>query len=90
MLNPNRGPKPAKTKINIQDQVLNVSRKERLRVEVLLCTGEKLHGTIRSFDNFSLLLDSQPERLIYKHGVVMITLLDPLPDFHRMEDERHR
>jgi host factor-I protein len=86
MYNPNRGAKPVKTKINVQDQVLNISRKERLRVEVLLSTGEKLQGTIRSFDNFSLLLDGQPERLIYKHGVVMVSLLDPLPEFHRIEE----
>jgi len=86
MFNPNRGPQMAKTKINVQDQVLNVSRKERLRVEVLLLTGEKLQGFIRSFDNFSLLLDAKPERLIYKHGVVMLTLLDPLPDFQRLEE----
>jgi len=86
MFNPNRGVKPVKTKINIQDQVLNVSRKERLRVEVLLSTGEKLQGTIRSFDNFSLLLDGRPERLIYKHGMVSITLLDPMPEFQRLEE----
>jgi len=86
MYNPNRGAKIVKTKINIQDQVLNISRKERLRVEVLLLTGEKLQGNIRSFDNFSLLLDGRPERLIYKHGVVMISLLDPLPEFHRLEE----
>ena len=86
MFNPNRGAKPVKTKINIQDQVLNISRKERLRVEVLLLTGEKVQGTIRSFDNFSLLLDSRPERLLYKHGVVSISLLDPLPEFHRLEE----
>jgi host factor-I protein len=86
MYNPNRGAKVVKTKINIQDQVLNISRKERLRVEVLLLTGEKLQGNIRSFDNFSLLLDGRPERLIYKHGVVMISLLDPLPEFQRLEE----
>ena len=84
-----RGPKVTKPKINIQDQVLNISRKERLRLEVLLLTGEKLRGTIRSFDNFSLLLEGESERLLYKHGVVMITLLDPLPEIHRMDEGRH-
>ncbi len=55
--------------INIQDQFLNRMRKERITVIVELITGEKIEGQIISFDNFSLILRNENERLIYKHAI---------------------
>ena len=46
-----------KTPFNIQDQYLNQSRKERIRVIVQLMAGEKMDGFIKSFDNFSVLME---------------------------------
>ncbi|AJE03497.1 RNA chaperone Hfq [Geobacter pickeringii] len=66
----------AKAPFNIQDQYLNQSRKERVRVAVKLMSGEKLEGYIKSFDNFSVLMEIQGDILIYKHAIASITSVD--------------
>ena len=72
-----------KTPFNIQDQYLNQSRKERVKVLVQLMSGEKLEGHIKSFDNFSVLLDSNGDILIYKHAISTITSADGLFRLHQ-------
>ena len=66
----------AKAPFNIQDQYLNQARKERVRVSVTMMSGDKLEGHIKSFDNFSVLLDSNGDILIYKHAISTITSAD--------------
>jgi host factor-I protein len=66
----------AKAPFNIQDQYLNQARKERIRVAVTMMSGNKLEGHIKSFDNFSVLLDSGGDILIYKHAISTITSAD--------------
>lgn len=66
----------AKTPFNIQDQYLNQTRKERVRVTIIMMSGAKLEGFIKSFDNFSVLLDSDGDILIYKHAISTITSTD--------------
>ncbi len=58
-----------KNHINIQDQFLNRMRKERVTVIIELITGERIEGQITSFDNFSLIVRNDNERLIYKHAI---------------------
>ncbi len=58
-----------RNQINIQDQFLNRMRKERVTVIIELITGEKIEGLITSFDNFSLIIRNENERLIYKHAI---------------------
>ena len=66
----------AKAPFNIQDQYLNQSRKERIKVVVHMMSGDKMEGHIKSFDNFSVLLDSSGDILIYKHAISTITSVD--------------
>jgi len=66
----------AKAPFNIQDQYLNQSRKERVKVVVTMMSGEKLLGHIKSFDNFSVLLDIDTDILIYKHAISTIAAAD--------------
>lgn len=66
----------AKAPFNIQDQYLNQSRKERVKVVVTMMSGAKLEGYIKSFDNFSVLLDIQSDVLVYKHAISTITSAD--------------
>ena len=66
----------AKAPFNIQDQYLNQSRKERVKVAVTLMSGERMEGYIKSFDNFSVLLDASGDLLIYKHAISSITSAD--------------
>jgi host factor-I protein len=73
----------AKAPFNIQDQYLNQARKERVRVAVMMMSGNKLEGFIKSFDNFSVLLDSNGDILIYKHAISTITAADGLFRLHQ-------
>jgi host factor-I protein len=59
---------------NIQDAFLNTVRREKTAVVVYLLNGAKLTGRIRSFDKFSVLLESGPqEQLIFKHAISTIS-----------------
>jgi host factor-I protein len=66
----------SKAPFNIQDQYLNQSRKERVKVVVKMMSGDALEGHIKSFDNFSVLLEAGGDILIYKHAIATITSLD--------------
>ena len=66
----------AKAPFNIQDQYLNQSRKERVKVIITMMSGDKLEGFIKSFDNFSVLMDHNSDVLIYKHAISTITAAD--------------
>ncbi|MBF0565953.1 MAG: RNA chaperone Hfq [Nitrospirae bacterium] len=57
---------------NLQDQFLNQLRKEKITVIVYLTNGVRLKGTIRSFDNFVIILKDTRNQLIYKHAVSTI------------------
>ena len=59
---------------NIQDAFLNTVRREKTSVIVYLLSGAKLTGRIRSFDKFSVLLESgSQEQLIFKHAISTIS-----------------
>jgi host factor-I protein len=59
--------KPAQ---NIQDTFLNTARKDRVNVTIYLLSGVKLTGRIRSFDKYSVILETNnQEQLIFKHAI---------------------
>jgi host factor-I protein len=59
---------------NIQDALLNTVRREKTNVIVYLLNGVKLTGRIRSFDKFSVLLESGlQDQLIFKHAISTIS-----------------
>lgn len=59
---------------NIQDAFLNTVRREKTAVIIYLLNGAKLTGRIRSFDKFSVLLESGThEQLIFKHAISTIS-----------------
>ena len=59
---------------NIQDAFLNTVRREKTTVMIYLVNGAKLTGRIRSFDKFSILLESGPhDQLIFKHAISTIS-----------------
>ena len=58
---------------NIQDAFLNTVRREKDTVTIYLMNGAKLTGRIRSFDKYSVLLESaSQEQLIFKHAISTI------------------
>jgi len=72
---PEKREKMEKTPQNIQDDFLNTVRKEKLVVTVNLLSGDKLTGRIRSFDKYSLILESNSqEQLVFKHAVATVVL----------------
>lgn len=59
---------------NIQDAFLNTVRRDKTTVTVFLLSGAKLIGRIRSFDKFSVLLESgSQDQLIFKHAISTIS-----------------
>jgi host factor-I protein len=66
----------AKSPFNIQDQYLNQARKERVHVTILMMSGDKLQGYVKSFDSFCVLVDSGGDLLLYKHAISSITSTD--------------
>jgi host factor-I protein len=59
--------KPAQ---NIQDSFLNNARKDKIILTIYLMSGVKLSGRIKSFDKYSLVLETNnQEQLIFKHAV---------------------
>lgn len=60
---------------NIQDAILNSTRREKAPVTVNLLDGKTLNGRIKSFDKFSVLLDGNgKDFLIFKHAISTIAL----------------
>lgn len=56
--------------INLQDTFLNQLRKNNVFVTVFLLNGFQLKGTVKSYDNFTVLLESEgKQQLIYKHAI---------------------
>ena len=59
--------KPAQ---NIQDSFLNNARKDKVVLTIYLMSGVKLSGRIKSFDKYSLVLETNnQEQLIFKHAI---------------------
>lgn len=64
--------KPAQ---NIQDSFLNTARKEKINVTIYLLSGVKLTGRIRSFDKYSVVLETNnQEQLIFKHAISTVAM----------------
>jgi len=64
--------------INLQDAFLNQARRDRLNVTMFLMNGFQLHGVVKGFDGFTVVLDSEGrQQLIYKHAIS--TIVPPRP-----------
>ena len=56
--------------INLQDTFLNNLRKNSIFVTVFLLNGFQLKGIVKSYDNFTVLLEVDgKQHLIYKHAI---------------------
>ncbi|PYV19459.1 MAG: RNA chaperone Hfq [Acidobacteria bacterium] len=70
--------RPIEKQQNIQDGFLNSARKEKLNVTIYLLSGVKLAGRIRSFDKYSVVLESNgQEQLVFKHSIATVVLPRP-------------
>lgn len=63
---------------NIQEAFLNNARREKTYLTVYLMSGVKLSGRIRSFDKYSVILETNnQEQLIFKHAISTVVVSKP-------------
>jgi RNA chaperone Hfq len=56
--------------INVQESFLNVALAGGKHITVHLLNGAKVSGSVRSFDKYSIVLETKTqEQLIFKHSV---------------------
>jgi len=71
--------KPAQ---NIQDSFLNNARKDKIVLTIYLMSGVKLSGRIKSFDKYSLVLETNnQEQLIFKHAISTVVTLKTIHSY---------
>jgi len=63
--------KPAQ---NIQDSFLNTARKEKINITIYLLSGVKLTGRIRSFDKYSVVLETNNQEQLIKHAISTVAM----------------
>ena len=60
---------------NIQEAFLNTARKEKTFLTLYLMSGVKLSGRIKSFDKYSIILETNSqEQLIFKHAISTVVV----------------
>lgn len=63
---------------NIQEAFLNNARKEKTFLTIYLMSGVKLSGKIKSFDKYSVILETNnQEQLIFKHAISTVVVSRP-------------
>ncbi len=59
----------SKTQI-LQDQMLNMLRRDRQLITVFLMNGFQMKGVITGFDDFTVILETDDkQQMIYKHAI---------------------
>lgn len=60
---------------NIQETFLNNARKDKTFLTIYLMSGVKLSGRIKSFDKYSVVLETNnQEQLIFKHAISTVVV----------------
>lgn len=66
---------------NIQDAFLNTARREKQDVVFQLSDGKTISGRIKSFDKFSVLIDTEgQDLLVFKHAISTISVEKKKPN----------
>ena len=59
---------------NLQDNFLNIARRDRFTVTMFLMNGFQMRGYVTGFDAFSVVLTSDGKQMfLYKHAISTIT-----------------
>lgn len=68
-----------KQQFNLQDFFLNQVRKEGIPVTIYLINGFQLKGSVRGFDNFTVIVDADgKQQMVYKHAISTVMPLKPI------------
>ncbi len=66
-----------KERQNLQDRLLNFLRKKRIEAKVYLVNGFQVKGFIKSFDNYTVLIESgKQQNMVYKHAISTVIPLE--------------
>ena len=67
-----------KNSLNLQDAFLARARRAGTSVTVFLMNGFQMHGVVKGYDSFVVLLDSDGKlQMIYKHAISTMIPLRP-------------
>ena len=73
--------------MNLQDVFLNQARREKIAVTIFLTNGFQFKGTVKGFDSYVVILDSDgKQNLVYKHAVSTIIPSKPIAILSADED----
>jgi len=75
--------------LNLQDSFLNLARRDNIPVTIFLVSGIQLKGSVKGFDNFTVILESQgrPWQMVYKHAIATIVPGAPIKGLFEKEEE---
>ena len=77
-----------RNEINLQDRMLCALRQQGINTTVFLTNGFQMRGSIRGFDNFVVILDSDgKQQMIYKHAISTLIPQNRV-DLHAPREER--
>ena len=75
--------------LNIQNTFFNQARKDRAKVTVYLTNGIKLVGRIKSFDKFTVILESgNGDQMVFKHAISTVSAARSFGNYMQMERQR--
>lgn len=75
--------------LNLQDVFLNQARKERISIIVYLVNGFQFRGTVKGFDNYTVILESDgKQQLVYKHAISTIIPQRPIAILNSEEEDK--
>jgi len=82
----------SRNQLNLQDAFLNQLRKERIPVTMYLVNGFQIKGTVKGFDNFTVIIELEGrQQMVYKHAISTIAPVRQISilssDANRGEDE---
>jgi len=72
--------------LNIQNTFFNQARKDRAKVTVYLTSGIKLVGRIKSFDKFTVILESgSGDQMVFKHAISTVAAMRSFGNYIQMD-----
>ena len=75
--------------LNIQNTFFNQARKDRSKVTIYLTSGIKLVGRIKSFDKFTIILESNSgEQMIFKHAISTVSIQRAFANYINVDRNR--
>ena len=77
-----------KKTLNLQDTFLTNARRRAMPLTVFLVNGFQMRGTVRGFDPFVVILESDgKQQMLYKHAISTIVPAQPIELWEEAAEE---